>query len=223
MSALSAADGTPVGVGDPGSADPVYATGDILDAVQDVRTLALYDLLKARLCRSVVVANPAAGANFSATVPPGVAWEVISVELRLTTSAVVANRQTNLVFTDPTGLELGRLYYGAAVAASTVATITYMQGIGTSQGGSIGFQSLPSPSLPLLAGGTVATSISGIDTGDQLSNIALYVREWSVGQVYWAADLIGRELGFETLTDLPTSTAVPVANGQPIPVSPIVR
>lgn len=58
--------------------------------------------LDARTFATLAIANPAAGADFSTTVPAGELWQLHSVGGQLVTSGVAANREVALVIDDPT-------------------------------------------------------------------------------------------------------------------------
>lgn len=223
MSALDATDGTAQWVGDAGSTDPNYPTDLIQSAVTSMRGLALYEYLRMRLVRPMPVAAPAAGAEWSVTVGPNVIWEVLAVQFQLVTSAAVANRNAMLRVTDNLNAEAFRVGPQAVQAASLTNTYSYLPGFGYASGTGRQQVGWPSPPPVLLPGYVLGTTTSAIDVGDQYSLVELQVREWSVGQVYWLSDLIARELGFETLTDLPTTTPVPIATGQAAHVTPLAR
>lgn len=223
MSALSATDGTEAWVGDAGTIDPAYPTDLIQAAVNNVRILALNDLLRTRLTRTITAPNPAAGADFTVTVPPGSSWIVQSVRAQLVTSAAVANRAVTLRIGDGVS-ELRRIANVNVQAASLTWVYGWLPGYGFVPASGIVQNYDLGETPPILnAGATIATSTGAIDVGDQWSGIALSVIEYTVGQVYWLSDLIARELGFETLTDLPAQTPVPVASGQAAPVVPLAR
>lgn len=223
MSALDAADGTPVWVGNAGASDPQYPTDLIESAVTSMRALALYDLLKARLGRTIGVITPAVASDWTITVPAGAIWLVQSVTGTLTTDANVGNRAAGIKVTDGAST-IAWLGETTLIPASQTARKSWIRGLGINAG-----QSFPSGitaglwDMPLLGGSVISSNVQGYQAGDQWSAVAVYAQEWTVGQVYWLSDLIARELGFETLTDLPASTPVPIANGQPTPVSPLAR
>lgn len=141
--------------------------------------LAIFELLRQRLVKSVPVANPAAGADWNAVVPAGCAWELLSAEGTLTTSAAVANRVPNLRIRDAAGLELSRIGPQAVQAATLVGVFSYLVGFGTVAGVSGQQMPLPSPPFFLPSGWQVGSVTTAIDVADQWSAVTLAVREWS--------------------------------------------
>lgn len=127
--------------------------------------------------RSVANAAPAAGADFTATVPTNARWSLQSVAFALTTSATVGNRTPLLTIDDGVNI-LWQAGNNAAVAASITATFYAGAGvqIGTVQANV--FQiALPEP-MVLAAGFRVRSITGGIVAGDQYSQQFLNVEEW---------------------------------------------
>lgn len=75
----------------------------------------------AGLSRSVTQANPAAGADFTVTVPAGANWVLNSVSARLVTSATVATRLPALVISDGSG----NVVFNGPTAYGQTATLTW--------------------------------------------------------------------------------------------------
>lgn len=123
----------------------------------------------------VTVANPAAGADFSATVPAGKMWDSIAVHFHLATAVAVATRVAKITISDGT-----TMFAETRAGATQVASLTYeytfvpnMQALaeqGLVVGGAM-------PKVVLNAGSIISSSIYNIQAADQISNIALYVRE----------------------------------------------
>lgn len=63
--------------------------------------------------RSIQIANPAAGAEFTYTVPAGLRLKVLGLAFLFTSDANVANRQIQILVTDPIG--------GLSISACTQA------------------------------------------------------------------------------------------------------
>lgn len=153
-----------------------------------------YELLRLRLIRTLLVANPAAGAEIVALVPGGVSWEVLALRATLTTSAAVANRLPVLQLRDTDG-KVAYEFPGAAVqAASLAVSYSWSAGYGTSTAVSGQQLPMPAPAPVVLAGGVVRTVTTLLDVADQWSAVVLTVREWSPAQVQQQADWIGRQL-----------------------------
>lgn len=133
------------------------------------------------------VANPGAGNQWTATVPAGKRWKVISAVATLTTSAVVANRIPGIVLTVGGVPVFANQWGGAGVTASLVRTILSQQG--TTLGSSAGpFNSTVIPITLdytgwLNAGDTIASTTVAMDAGDTYTNISLVVLEISVASI----------------------------------------
>lgn len=127
--------------------------------------------------RSITVSNPAAGANFSLTVPAGVAWVLNSVRATLVTSAVVASRSPDLQVKDGSGNIVMDAVSGVGEPASTTSVWVYGPGLATSTAlkasNSVGIPS----GLHLLAGWVIQMNTVNIDVGDQWSTIVIGVSE----------------------------------------------
>lgn len=182
----------------------------------DVRTLTLHDYLTARLTRTINVTQPAAGADFTVTVPAGSTWVVQAVRGQLVSSAVAGNRLPALRIGDGF-TELQRIAAVNNQATGLTWVYTWLPGYGYAPAtGTIQNLSLGSLAPVLYAGSTIAAVTAAIDVGDQWSGVALQVLEYTVGQIYWMADLLGRELDNEALTMLPAHGDVkPLGTGQP--------
>ena len=123
------------------------------------------------------VAQPAAGAEWTATVPAGVLWYVRAIYAILTTSATVATRYPTLDVTDgiatfaaipPCGGQVASLVYkyswAEGYAQDAVIVYTAAQ--------------IPLPHIsPLSAGCVISSATNSLQSGDQWSVIALRVLE----------------------------------------------
>jgi len=120
----------------------------------------------------VPVDEPAAGADWSLTVPAGHLYHLVAVYGILTTDANVANRRPFLGFTD------GQVTYltippVAAIAASTTEYLNW-----TEHGdayNSAPCQMMGLPELTLEPGWTIAPTTVNVQVGDQWSSVALLV------------------------------------------------
>lgn len=127
-------------------------------------------------------ADPAAGAAFETTVPGGVEWKIWSGGYRFVTSATVANRTPRLKFTKP---DTNADFYGASLPVNITASSDYRVVFYDQHGyHATSFFSAYYPigirSIWLPAGTEIAMPISGIQSGDQVSDIVLLVEERSV-------------------------------------------
>lgn len=165
------------------------------DALTDALIEAgLYEFLRMRLVRAIPVPTPAAGSDWSLTVPAGVIWQVLSVRAQLVTDAVVATRVPSLDFVTADGTIVVRHPVDSTKVASVSAFFDWMVGYGDhiNEGGVVGLSMIAD--FPLLAGWAVKTTTFAIDAGDQWSGITVAVREWSPQQVEVQSKWIGRQL-----------------------------
>lgn len=165
---------------------------DVDDLVAGAQELALYELLRQRLVREVVVAAPGAGIEVSQAVPAGVTWELLSASYRLTTSAVVANRRSALRVRDPNNLLVGQVDSAALQVASLVGDYVYQQELGPPASVAVQAMQLPLQGVPLPAGFVLSTITAALDVGDAYSNIVLMVREWSLSATESSLEWLGQ-------------------------------
>lgn len=141
---------------------------------------------------TTAVANPAAGANFSLTVPatytgygaynntlqgtfPPV-HKLVAVRFGLTTSATAANRFPAFYVTDPSGNVIALVQVQTAQTASLGPFFyTFALGVGNLSGAGVASQqTYPCPdNVYLTQNSTVNSLVNGIQAGDQLSSITV--------------------------------------------------
>lgn len=121
---------------------------------------------------TVAVPQPAAGADWTLTIPAGHVYRLLSLYAVLASSAVVATRVARLAFTDG-----ARTFLDLSAGASQVASLTrryaWLPSVGPSAVGSGILSALPDVALG--AGWTIASLTDAIDVGDQWSAIVLNV------------------------------------------------
>lgn len=149
------------------------------DYLANALGVAAERLLELRLVKRYPVVTPAAGAEFTKTVPGGVLWEVLEIFYTFVTSAIVANRSVSVAFQDADSNYLGRFSNAQAYPAGQTSRITYSSGFGYAQGGGATAVGLPNPPYILQSGDKMLSQTSLIDVGDQISGIFITVREWS--------------------------------------------
>lgn len=123
-------------------------------------------------------ATPAAGADWTVTVPNGARWRVRSVDARLTTSAAVATRDVDIIVTDPGAVEV----YAASAAVTQLASLAVRYVFAdvpfnapTDAARSI----VPAiPDLILFAGWKISSVTANIQVADQWTTQVIYVEEW---------------------------------------------
>jgi hypothetical protein len=142
--------------------------------------------------QSLPVAAPAAGAEWSAKVPAGEIWRVLSVRALLTTSAVVANRVPALVVADAsrTLLTLGA---GVNQAAGLAQLYQWAKRLGATLTGQPAVSIANAlPELVIPEGGSIGSLTAALDAGDQYSGVVLELEQWSLTDVEQAAAWFAR-------------------------------
>ncbi len=131
--------------------------------------------------RSIVGTAPAAGVEIKETCPTGARWELISLELRLTTSNVAAARNPKLqLFVGGTLVyqAYGALLFNANSNAKLYASqLALRDSTGVIAG--IQYEALPLPrGHRLLQSDFFQTATDALDPGDQWQSPQYLVREW---------------------------------------------
>lgn len=124
----------------------------------------------------VTAAAPAAGTDFSITVPAGESWQLLSIRYSLTTSIAAANRLTSITFDNGTSV-FCKVPSTQTQTASLTTAYDAMVDIGSSSSllGTDVYFAIPRLILP--AGYRIRTSTLLIDAGDQYSSaIYCYLR-----------------------------------------------
>jgi len=131
--------------------------------------------------RSVAVAQPTVGTNFTVTVPTNAHWRIMSVSFAIVADANVANRILSLIVDDGTNV----LWNAVAGTSQTAGqTTVYAVGPGASPrafapatGSLRQYIELPI-GLEVLEGFRIRSGVTNIQVGDQISGIVLGVEEW---------------------------------------------
>jgi hypothetical protein len=127
--------------------------------------------------RSVTISNPAAGANWSITVPAGAAWVLLSARATLATSVTVASRVPDLRVQDGSGNTLLDAQAGVAQTASLTDAWNWAPGNVTATVlSAVNLVALPT-AFRLNAGWVIQQVTTGLQAADQWSAIALSVTE----------------------------------------------
>ncbi|MBA0084811.1 MAG: hypothetical protein HRJ53_07440 [Acidobacteria bacterium Pan2503] len=127
---------------------------------------------------SLPQSNPAAGTDFTITVPTGARWRWQALNFRLVTSATVATRIAEVVVQDVAGNVLHRIVPGASQAASLTVNYSLQNGvIFNSIDPAQVMVGIGAPVM-LFAGWKIASSTTALQAGDQLSFITPTVEEW---------------------------------------------
>ena len=128
--------------------------------------------------RAIAGTNPAAGAEFSETVPTGARWDLLYLNVELDTSSQAATREARLAFTQ-SSLTMAIVNTAGSQAASLNRVYTWGQALPVNAGiiGTIFQGAIPSPSI-LLAGDRFRSTTNGLQTLDDWRTPIYVVREW---------------------------------------------
>lgn len=130
--------------------------------------------------RGITLANPAAGADFSFTVPAGSGWTIESLYAHFVASATVANRVPRLVVRDPSAVTWVFMPSNAAITASQGADLTWLKASNDRQAPAGLLEWLVNmPPIFIPPGWQLLTITNAIAAGDQWSAIKLMVREYA--------------------------------------------
>ncbi len=127
--------------------------------------------------RSITGTNPAAGAEFSETVPTGALWRLRSGSVVLTCDATVANRQSKLRIDDGTDF----VFYGGFGANSVAGEVSQVcwAAVGASAPSSNSGRLYQIPIDFKIPGGyRIRSATSSIQAGDNYDAPQLYVEEF---------------------------------------------
>ena len=121
--------------------------------------------------------DPAAGVEWSITVPFGSRWRIIAVQYNLVTDATVANRFPRLTATiNGSAQTVG--FCTTAITASTAPTIVFGIPVQFSAGTNLVQAAALVPGLILPAGSILATVTQGLQAGDNATAATVLVEEW---------------------------------------------
>lgn len=147
-----------------------------------------------RLLRVITGDDPAAGAEWSVTVPGGVIWQLYSARVTFVTSAVAGAREPSLTFDDG-ALSFFLSTDASSQAASTTRNWSWAMGLGATTGMVRNFvAALPTPALPLQAGYRIRSETFNLDVGDNYGAPVLYVAEYQVRGLERAVERYEREV-----------------------------
>lgn len=133
-----------------------------------------------RVRRTIVVPDPAAGADFVVPVPGGVVWDVLSLKARLVTAAAVANRVPNLRITDGNEM-VATIAQQQAFPAGGTSDLSWVRGWPGPLYGTVGTVLTNwFPEWPLYAGYTFGSITALIQAADQWSAVRVVVDEYEI-------------------------------------------
>jgi hypothetical protein len=136
--------------------------------------------VRLRRITALETTDPAAGAQWSFTVPAGKVWRVVSLRAQLVTDATVANREVTLLVRDVAANVRGSFPATTVWPASQNATITWGAGLAayaapaTSNTRVVG---IPTP-FWALSGWTLESFVTAMQAADNWTAAFLTVEEW---------------------------------------------
>lgn len=124
------------------------------------------------------VANPAAGADWSFTIPTGAKWRIQSVSAQYAASATVNNRAPSIQILQ-SGVVVFEGTPNQVIVASTTAQVTYTSGSSPGAAANVTDVMGPLPSPCWISNALVIRSVTkNISAGDQWSNIAIWAEQF---------------------------------------------
>lgn len=123
---------------------------------------------------AIAGADPAAGVEWSITVPAGARWRVRSVTATLVTDATVANREPSIVFTAD-GAVVASVPSGVAHVASQTRRYSWFPQSVRGAGAASLDVIVPIPALELRAGDTITSVTTALVAGDNWGAPIVYV------------------------------------------------
>lgn len=124
--------------------------------------------------------NPAAGTEFSETVPAGARWRLVTMTFTFTTDATVANRFIKIRLDDGAN---AYAFFPALAAQAASLSNAYTLANGLNAQDVVSNQALIpyGVDISLAAGHRIQTSTVGLQAGDDYGAAAVYVEEWLEG------------------------------------------
>jgi hypothetical protein len=123
------------------------------------------------------ISNPAAGNNFTITVPARTRWRLLAVNCLLVAGAGVANREVVLTLDDgANGFAI--IPAGVTQIATESRQYTFFQGAPRGAGTQSLHVIAPLPFAVLMAGFDITSSVVNIQAADQFQNVNALVEEW---------------------------------------------
>jgi len=129
------------------------------------------------ILRPVAIAQPAAGAEWTITVPGYAYWRVLSIAAQLTASAVAASRSPRINVASSEGIFLTCSSPSNQTANQIVTYCVANFGLNAILNNNRVVLGMPLDRLWLQPGWTIKSQTTQIDAGDQWANIIAYVEE----------------------------------------------
>ncbi len=129
---------------------------------------------------SVLGTTPAAGAEFTQTVPTNARWRLHTIRALFTASATVANRTTVIRITDGVNL-IASIAQGVTFTANQQAAQSWVGGYSLRDSAAGEYVNPLAFPVDLLPGWIVGSATLGLQAGDQWSQLRFDVEEWLEG------------------------------------------
>ena len=127
------------------------------------------------------VPSPSAGAPFTYKLDGSYDYRVLSVSATFTADATVANRLPYLSFVNEDNQDIWTIYTALTVVAGAVAQVTFISGYPVNEVQATTHAQAPIPDMLLTGGCSLVLGASGIDAGDQFSNVQVYREKYPHG------------------------------------------
>jgi hypothetical protein len=127
--------------------------------------------------RSIAGSDPAAGAEFSETVPTNARWRLLGVDVPLVTDATAANREAVLTIDDGAAV-VAEIAAGTAQAASLTRRYSFARGVQRGGPAASTIINAPIPDAMLMGGYRVRSVTTNLQAGDNYGAPQLWVEEW---------------------------------------------
>lgn len=131
--------------------------------------------------RRIDVPAPAAGAEWSLTLPGGSWWRLLLGRSRLVTAVAVANRDPGIELLDPDN-QVWAAVTSTVIAASLTTTVSYASGSGAATAGVAGaLVAVPMTDAFLPPGYVLRSFTPSLQAADQYDQVRLWMQELDLG------------------------------------------
>ncbi len=127
---------------------------------------------------SITPATPAAGAEWSQTVPTGARWRIRGIRMNFVTSAAVATRQPQLLIADAGAGTVLFFNQGLGIVASSNVILNWVPGWPVVFVQQSSFTSSIPLDLVVFQGFSLQSFTSSLQVGDQYLPVRILVEEW---------------------------------------------
>jgi len=134
--------------------------------------------LEAGSFHKLTATNPAAGADWSISVPDNRIWRPLLIAFTIVTDATATNRYPGILITDSFSPDYN-IVAETAIQASKTLKVKGLPGLATPSYITTDFYIWPLPFPVWIRGGaTITSDIQQLQAGDQLSTIIVHCQSW---------------------------------------------